>query len=207
MEEMNIKKVQKTDDIGYGIGVFVGAVTSVFAGTAIQEAEAAEVAETVHVEEPEETSQAVYPHVVFHTTDPTVNPEPPKPVPPKPEPPKPEPPKPEPTKPEPPEPEPQIRVLKVEPLTTDEGESMTVAYVLFEGHYGQIVDYDNDGIADLAGIDLNGNGQIEEEEITFVRDCMISMQALREAAESSEFLASIQGPDYINDADVSDFMA
>lgn len=210
MEDFIKNQEQKTDGVGFGIGAFVGVVTSVFAGTALQGAETAEVEAPEKIEESSEPTPVVYPHVVFHTTSTPETPEPSKPEPPKPEPPKPEPSKPESPEPEPPTPdpdEPAIRIIKVETVTVEDGTTMTVAEVTLNGFYGKIVDVDNDGIADFACIDSNNDGIITENETSYIGESMISMQALQQAAENSNYLAHLDGPDYINDANVSGYVS
>ena len=198
MKEQNKKQEQKANGKGSGIGAFVGAVTGIFAGTAIQ-AEAAEATEPVG------PTDIVYPEVVFHTSHTTVTPEPVKPEPVGSEPVTPEPvnPEPEPT----PDPNPQLKVLGVETVQNENGQTMTVAEVMLEGSYGQIIDADNDGIADFIGVDFDQNGQFSQDEIAYIGDSMISMQTLQEAANSTEYMANLNGPDYVNDADVNSYLA
>ena len=144
------------------------------------------------------------------TPVPTPNPAPSKPEPSKPEPVKPEPPKPEPVKPEPPKPEPQpepeVEVLGYETIQNNDGSLMDVALVRVDGQEVAFIDGDMDGMADVYVLDMNGNGTLEEEEFIPIRDQSLAMAPLREAVYGQEPLVT-QDDDYINNADVDDFMA
>ena len=67
-------------------------------------------------------------------------------------------------------------------------------------------DGDMDGMADVYVLDMNGNGTLEEEEFIPIRDQSLAMAPLREAVYGQEPLV-VQDDDYINNADVDDFMA
>lgn len=134
-------------------------------------------------------------------------PEPVKPQPVKPEPPKPEPLKPEPPKPEPPvQPEPEIEVLGYETVMNEDGSQMDVAVVSVDGQEMAFLDVDRDDVADLLVSDMNANGVLEDEEFVPIREHNLSMEPFREAAYSTGDILA-QGDDYINDANVDDFMA
>ena len=141
---------------------------------------------------------------------PIPGPIPPKPEPPKPEPPKPEPPKPEPPKPEPPKPEPpvkpEIEVLGYETVMNEDGSQMDVAIVSVDGQGMAFLDVDRDDVADLVVTDMNANGVLEDEEFVPIREHNLSMEPFREAAYPIEDTLA-QEDDYINDANVDDFMA
>ena len=129
----------------------------------------------------------------------------PGPIPPKPEPPKPEPPKPEPPKPEPPV-NPEIEVLGYETVMNEDGSQMDVAIVSVDGQRVAFIDVDRDDLADVYVLDMNENGMLENEEFVPIRDQYLPMQQFREAVyPAGDMLA--QEDDYINDANVDEFMA
>ncbi|MBO6253797.1 MAG: hypothetical protein J6O49_09145, partial [Bacteroidaceae bacterium] len=137
------------------------------------------------------------------TPEPTPEPEPE----PRPEPePEPEP-DPEPV-PEP-EPEPEIEVISYETVTTEDGGQMDVAVVSANGQAVMIADVNQDGVADVMASDLNNNGQLDEGEIVDVSGQNIAMQPLQEAANAGteNLYAQTNDVDYINDANVDDYMA
>lgn len=135
-----------------------------------------------------------------------LKPEPPKPEPIKPEPVKPEPPKPEPPKPEPPQREPEIEVVTYETVNNEDGSQMDVAIVSVDGQRVAFIDGNMDGIADVYVMDANGNGTLEENEFIPLEEHNLSMAPLREAVDMGDSLLA-QNDDYVNDADVDDFMA
>lgn len=136
----------------------------------------------------------------------------PEAIPPKPEPVKPEPVQPEPLKPEPPkpespvQPEPEIEVLGYETVMNGDGSQMDVAVVSVDGQRMAFLDVDRDDVADLLVSDVNANGVLEDEEFVPIREHNLSMEPFREAAYPVEDMLA-QEDDYINDANVDDFMA
>jgi len=83
---------------------------------------------------------------------------------------------------------------------------VVIADVMLDGHYGQIIDSDNDGIADFVGVDFDNNGQFGQDEISYIGESMISMQTLQQAADNSQYLSDLNGPDYVNDANVNGYL-
>lgn len=102
--------------------------------------------------------------------------------------------------------EPEVEVLDYETISNDDGSQMDLAVVSFHGQEMGIYDVNQDGTADLLAVDENNNQQIEENEITDISSEGLSMQPLHD-----EYIAqndpSMQGPDYINDGDVDNYMA
>ena len=119
----------------------------------------------------------------------------PGPIPPKPEPPKPEPPV-----------KPEIEVLGYETVMNEDGSQMDVAIVRVDGQGMAFLDVDRDDVADLVVTDMNANGVLEDEEFVPIREHNLSMEPFREAAYPIEDTLA-QEDDYINDANVDDFMA
>lgn len=75
------------------------------------------------------------------------------------------------------DPEPEIRVTDVEHNVNIEGETVDVASIEYNGHAGMAIDIDQDGYADVAAIDLNDNGSIEENERFRVNEGDIRMSS------------------------------
>lgn len=97
----------------------------------------------------------------------------------------------------------EVEVLGVYDATLADGSSVTVGQVVVEGHEVYMVDVNQDDVADIMGMDLNGDGTISGEEFRDVSDLGISMTDLANQANMDDpnqhYLA--EGPDYINDAD------
>lgn len=92
--------------------------------------------------------------------------------------------------------------------TIDHGDDGQWDYAVLSvnGHEYGIIDVDNDNIADLMAQDINQDGQITPDEVKDISDMNISMQAIHE-----DYLAqndsSAQGPDYVNDGNIDNYMA
>lgn len=121
---------------------------------------------------------------------------------------KPEPLKSEHIKPEPPKlvTEAEIEVLSYETVTVENGNQMDVAVVRMDGQEVAFIDVDMDGVADVYVMDANGNNTLEEEEFVPIKGQSLAMAPLREVVHGEDSLLA-QNEDYINDADVDDFMA
>lgn len=102
--------------------------------------------------------------------------------------------------------EPEVEVLDYETISNDDGSQTDLAVVSFHGQEMGIYDVNQDGIADLLAVDENNNQHIEDNEIHDISSEDLSMQALHD-----DYIAqndpSMQGPDYINDGDVDNYMA
>lgn len=104
-----------------------------------------------------------------------------------------------------PNPDPEVEVIAYETMTNQDGTQSDVAVVSVDGQQMLIADVDCDNVADLMLTDTNGNGTIDEGECVNISREGIMMSPLREAAIGGLDVA--QDTDYINDADVNDFMA
>ena len=223
-------KEKKTSDVKSnvisGMSSTVGAAVGVVAGSIISsEVNAAEIPATPEEEQDVEVVSS-QPSGISGST-PSHNPTPhstPQPAPepnPTPEPmPDPEP-RPEPTPtpdpvPEPnpdpvpePTPESEIEVVSYETVTNEDGSQMDVAVVNAQGQAVMIADVDQNGLADIMASDLNYNGQLDNGEIVDVSDQNIAMQPLQDAANmnGNNMVAQTGEPDYINDANVDDYIA
>ena len=106
-------------------------------------------------------------------------------------------------------PEPEIEVVSYETVTNEDGSQMDVAVVNAQGQAVMIADVDQNGLADIMASDLNYNGQLDNGEIVDVSDQNIAMQPLQDAANmnGNNMVAQTGEPDYINDANVDDYIA
>ena len=106
-------------------------------------------------------------------------------------------------------PEPEIEVVSYETVTNEDGSQIDVAVVNAQGQAVMIADVDQNGVADIMASDLNYNGQLEHGEIVDVSDQNIAMQPLQDAANmnGNNMVAQTGEPDYINDANVDDYIA
>lgn len=89
----------------------------------------------------------------------------------------------------------EVQVLGVE---YDPQTGATFAGVLYDGQDVLLVDVDNDNVVDLIASDLNGDGNITNDEIADVSNQNINMNDL----DNSSMYAMVDGPDYSNDADI-----
>ena len=100
----------------------------------------------------------------------------------------------------------EVEVLLYETVSNEDGSQMDLAVVSVNGQEMGIYDVNVDGTADLLAVDENNNQQIDENEIHDISSQNVSMQALHD-----DYIAqnapSMQGPDYINDGDVDNYMA
>ena len=201
-----------------GMSSTVGAAAGVVAGSVISsEVNAAEIPVTPEEEQEVEVLSSQPSRTSGSTThhNPAPTPEPkPEPTPePTPEPePRPEPtpePNPEPEPTPGPTPEPEIEVVSYETVTNEDGSQMDVAVVNAQGQAVMIADVDQNGYADVMASDLNNNGQLDNGEIVDVSDQNIAMQPLQEAANmgGNDMIAQTNDVDYINDANVDDYIA
>lgn len=120
------------------------------------------------------------------------------------EPVKPEPPVEDPVKPEPPVEEPEIIIEGCEVVVNPDGTMMEVAEMTIDGHAAMIVDGDMDGIADVMAVDMNGDNIVDDNEIIDVSENGLAMDVLREPDYTDIAQADV---DYVNNADVQDYMA
>lgn len=118
-------------------------------------------------------------------------------------------PTPEPTPASEPRPESEIEVVSYETVTNEDGSQIDVAVVNAQGQAVMIADVDQNGVADIMASDLNYNGQLDNGEIIDVSDQNIAMQPLQDASNmnGNNMVAQTGEPDYINDANVDDYIA
>lgn len=181
------------ENVATGVSSTGGAVAGVIIGSVISQS--ANAAEPVEMATPEEVvmEDVVTPvHSQVSVAQPSTM----------------EPPTPEPPTPEPLSPEPEVQVLGYETVVDEDGSQMDVASVAVDGQPVMLVDVDQDGWADVLAADENRNGMLEENEIHDISESQIPMQPFRDAVEmNNEIALHDTEPDYINDANVDDYMA
>lgn len=121
-----------------------------------------------------------------------------------------------------PEPAPDIQVIDYDTVTLENGHQADIATLSVDGRGVVVEDTTMDGYANAIATDANGNGQIEDNEIHDVTGQGISMQPFKEEAglidnpnnpgvvhhsDPSGTLANLDGPDYINDGNVDNYLA
>lgn len=68
-----------------------------------------------------------------------------------------------------------IEVIQYETLTTEDGTPMDVALVNIQGQEAYLFDFNRDGIIDVMGADINGDGQVDYEEMIDVSNENMAM--------------------------------
>ena len=91
-------------------------------------------------------------------------------------------------------------------VVNEDGNKMDVAVINIDGQSVAFIDVDMDNVADVYVMDANGDNMLEEEEFVPIRDYSLSMVPFRETVYPGENWMA-QEDDYINDANVDDFMA
>lgn len=100
------------------------------------------------------------------------------------------------------------RVTHFETMTLENGQQVDMAAIDVEGQTLCIADLNQDGVADIAFTDLNGNDEIEENEIEDISGQGVDMQSLHDAVNTEEGLtAQVTETDYVNDANVDLYYA
>lgn len=119
----------------------------------------------------------------------------------------------------------EVEILGYERVELDNDEQADVAVLEIDGHAAIIMDSDIDGEADFIAVDVNDDGYFQEDERETVTGAGIAMRPFQEAYMAQHtptpepptpqptpisfhedpLLAEQNMPDFINDADVSDF--
>ena len=195
-----MKEEKKTSEVKSnvisGMSSTVGAAAGVVAGSVISsEVDAAEIPVTPEDQQEVEVVSSQPSNgsgsTIHHNPEPTPEPTPdPNPVP-------------EPT------PEPEIEVVSYETISDEDGSQMDVALINAQGQTVMIADVDQNGYADLMASDLNNNNQLDEGEIVDISDQNVEMQPLQDAANmgGNDMIVQANDVDYINDANVDEYMA
>lgn len=103
-----------------------------------------------------------------------------------------------------------ITVISCETVTNEDGSQMDVAEITIAQHNGLIADIDQDGIADVIGVDIDNNGTFTDDEIANIENENIQMNDLANAVQTDPLAPPAivdNGLDYTNDANVEDYMA
>ena len=104
--------------------------------------------------------------------------------------------------------EPDLLVLGYETVTGENGEQADLALVSMEGQEMVIADVDMDGEADLVASDLNGDGTLSNDEFMDVSGQGLAMATFQDYTMMEDGHALMaQNEDYINNADVDEYMA
>ena len=98
-------------------------------------------------------------------------------------------------------------VLGYETVTNDDGSQMDVAMLSLDGQQVIVADVDMDGKADILASDSNCNGSLDNEEFVDISNEGIGMATFRTFESHDENLYLADNGDYVNDANVDDFMA
>ena len=101
---------------------------------------------------------------------------------------------------------PDMELLAFERVEDEKGNQMDMAAVSIEGEHALLVDADLDGQADVLIADLNGDGQITEDELVDLAQNGIDI-AMPDADSDMLLADNSMDDDYINNADVDDYMA
>ena len=100
-----------------------------------------------------------------------------------------------------------IKVLEVETVVDDYGNTATMATVEVEGEQAVLFDVDNNGEMDCLIVDANCDNEITADEIIELPDAQIEtadLQQMMDAGDTNNYLAyNDDMPDYMNDADIS----
>ena len=96
-------------------------------------------------------------------------------------------------------------VIAYETVQVDNGQIIDVATINADGQLIHVVDADKDGMADVAVSDLNNNGQLDANEVEDISMHGVDMATLEQQAEANQML--INGPDYVDNANVDEFTA
>lgn len=191
--EKHNSKVNNSDELVVGVSSALGATAGAVAGSVL--------AVETYAAEPAVPAEPTVPDEPGTTPAPTPVPAPAPTPAPTPEPiptPAPEPPAPE---------KPDLEVLSYETVINEDGTVSEVAVVSIDDTMGLVIDVDCDGEADIVAFDENGNGQIDPEELNITTGEGLSMDVIKAAAPAIDYIDTADGGDYINDADVHDFMA
>lgn len=89
-----------------------------------------------------------------------------------------------------------VQIVGVEEVRLADGSTATMATTNVQGHEVYMVDVDHDGIFDVAAMDANGNGQLEENELMDISQHNIDVASVSNAAPAPDMGGD---PDLSND--------
>lgn len=102
-----------------------------------------------------------------------------------------------------------VEVVGYDTYTDDDGNRADIATVTINDREFLVADIDMDGVADVMAADIDDNGRLDPYEICDVREHDIAMQSLKDEymADNDGLLAANDDSDFINDANVEDYIA
>ena len=91
----------------------------------------------------------------------------------------------------------------------EDGSQVTVGHLQSQGEDVYVVDVTQNGQFDILMHDDNGDGVITSDEVYDITDQNLSVASLQQqsAMQDGNYLAQNNQPDYINDANPSEFNA
>lgn len=102
---------------------------------------------------------------------------------------------------------PELVVLEYETVTGEDGSQVDLALVSMDGQNVVIADADMDGAADMVASDLNGDGMLSDDEFMDVSGQGIAMATFQDYTLMENHTLLAQNEDYVNNADIDEYMA
>ena len=93
----------------------------------------------------------------------------------------------------------EVEVLGV---VHDNDSNTNVAAMVVDGHDAIMVDVDNDGVFDVMAVDVNGDGQVSDNEMASVAAATLTVSEVNNMAMGDLYATNDGLPDYVNDANV-----
>ena len=103
----------------------------------------------------------------------------------------------------------EVQILGVSNETLEDGSQVTIGHLQQQGDDVYVVDVNQNGQFDILMHDDNGDGVITSDEVYDITDQNLSVASLQQqsAMQNGDYLAQNNQPDYINDANPSEFNA
>lgn len=93
----------------------------------------------------------------------------------------------------------EVEVLGV---AYDSDNNANIAAMVVDGHDAIMVDMDNDGVFDVMAVDVNGDGQVSDNEIVNIAEANLTVSEVNSMAMGDIYATNDGLPDYVNDANV-----
>ena len=93
----------------------------------------------------------------------------------------------------------EVEVLGV---VYDSENNANIAAMVVDGHDAIMVDMDNDGVFDVMAVDVNGDGEVNDNEMANISDANITVAGVNDLSMGDLYATNDGLPDYINDANV-----
>ena len=97
----------------------------------------------------------------------------------------------------------EVELIGHEVVTLEDGSQVDMGYMEVDGHNAVVIDVDVDGTYDVLGVDVNGNGVLESNEVADIHEEGITTDFFDQMGSANDLYAEL--PDYTNDADPSSF--